>query len=757
MLADENLGPDLPDNHFAVAVPIRQHPGSYEKQALIPYVVFRRTANSLIDEEDSLSIITDVCVVQGQDPHLRAPLGYTRIPVDLRQTPGDLERVPNLDYVFVCYKTDKQLAVAERDLLILRRLAELEKSYVNKGTPDFKKLDETSKFLRLSYSQDLLVELAGTIREALLGPLGDFYLEARFDMLTELNGLLWKKYLLPVLLKIDIYLEMRSQKEYFTEFVDAMDETIIRIRRDFVSTFDVMHRVFTRMEYLPDMVMYLKFSVYLAGLQEEVGQFRSAVQSLRAALGKVVEYREERLKRTIDGDAFDNASTAMSITIDNKRIGELEHQMQTIYDTWEELVLRKERDRERREKAEPPLDEDEGDEEQLEVKLARNELRDKGLFERNIDLDSWRKDNNSKLGLKGKKYFEETDQAIHALHADVLVNLYRCEIKLAKEMGVVKRQTEDLLKTQGIDLTKNAPGNLTKNLSSSLTKKMSISKGRTLAQNKSTLKNLQQTLQEAGKLPPAKPQTLPFEKILERENNQNPYQNCLLYMSLAMSKSNTVEQKSLLLEALEYLTRARTSEDAQTDMALDNAVYIRAARHYHEYFGRSADDVHPFNLLAKPHYIKKTQVPIKPVMICKTSTSITMKLPFFRPLTEYKAWRNISTVALFGKPSGSGVAVSLNNIEYEGTGEKREPGSLVTVTGLIPNEKYVFAAGGYTPEGACVNGIGETTNDILTVLPLSLHQLAGYLAEVAFKLGHYQIAKQAAETLCKQFIINNEF
>lgn len=48
----------------------------------------------------------------------------------MRQTPKELERVPNLDYVYVCYKTDRQLALAERDLLILRRLAELEKSFV---------------------------------------------------------------------------------------------------------------------------------------------------------------------------------------------------------------------------------------------------------------------------------------------------------------------------------------------------------------------------------------------------------------------------------------------------------------------------------------------------------------------------------------------------------------------------------------------------------------------------------------------------
>ena len=99
------------------------------------------------------------------------------------------------------------------------------------------------------------------------------------------------------------------------------------------------------------------------------------------------------------------------------------------------------------------------------------------------------------------------------------MNLYRCEIKLGKELNVVKRQTQELLKTQGIDLAKNAPGNMTKNLSGKLTQKMNLAKSKTLASNKGALKNLQQTLQEAGKMPPAKPQILSYEKILERENN----------------------------------------------------------------------------------------------------------------------------------------------------------------------------------------------------------------------------------------------
>jgi hypothetical protein len=53
----------------------------------------------------------------------------------------------------------------------------------------------------------------------------------------------------------------------------------------------------------------------------------------------------------------------MSITIDNKKIGELEQKIQTVYETWEGLILRKERDRERREHEDRQLDDDEGDEE----------------------------------------------------------------------------------------------------------------------------------------------------------------------------------------------------------------------------------------------------------------------------------------------------------------------------------------------------------------------------------------------------------
>jgi hypothetical protein len=133
-----------------------------------------------------------------------------------------------------------------------------------------------------------------------------------------------------------------------------------------------------------------------------------------------------------------------------------------------------------------------------------------------------------------------------------------------------------------------------------------------------------------------------------------------------------------------------------------------------------------------------------------------MRIPYFRPQTDHKEWRKIDKMALFGKESGSGVAVSLNNTEFPGTGTKASQGSVITVSGLTPNKKYVFACGGYTKDGSCVNGIGETSEEILTVLPLNTNILYGYLAQIAFKLKQYQIAKKSAETLLNQFLCKNE-
>ena len=105
------------------------------------------------------------------------------------------------------------------------------------------------------------------------------------------------------------------------------------------------------------------------------------------------------------------------------------------------MILRKERDRERRilkeggeEVLGRALEEDEGDEEQNEVQKCIEELKNKDLFEKGINWEDWRKTMKLKTTLTYAKYFTEQEQIVQSLHCDLLLNLYRCEIKLGKEM-----------------------------------------------------------------------------------------------------------------------------------------------------------------------------------------------------------------------------------------------------------------------------------------------------------------------------------
>ena len=110
----------IPEDYFAVAVPIRQHEGVYEKSHTIPYLIFKRTKNNLRDDEELQNLITDITVISGKSSNIQPPIGFTKIPVDLRQTPPELSEYSNLDYVYIWYKTDKDIHMFERDLMLLK-------------------------------------------------------------------------------------------------------------------------------------------------------------------------------------------------------------------------------------------------------------------------------------------------------------------------------------------------------------------------------------------------------------------------------------------------------------------------------------------------------------------------------------------------------------------------------------------------------------------------------------------------------------
>ncbi len=67
---------------------------------------------------------------------------------------------------------------------------------------------------------------------------------------------------------------------------------------------------------------------------------------IRQSISKLVEYREEKLKSTLDSS--ESVTTSMCITVDNRKIGDIESQISRITETWRELILRKERDLKRK-------------------------------------------------------------------------------------------------------------------------------------------------------------------------------------------------------------------------------------------------------------------------------------------------------------------------------------------------------------------------------------------------------------------------
>ncbi len=124
IMGDQTRGPKVEEStHYAIPLPVRPHAagikGASDIPSQIPFLVFRRTATALKDEEDALSVITSIHPLPGKSPHVTAPLGFIKIPIDLRQTPKDLERVPNLDYLYLVYRHDGKLPLLDRDVQLL--------------------------------------------------------------------------------------------------------------------------------------------------------------------------------------------------------------------------------------------------------------------------------------------------------------------------------------------------------------------------------------------------------------------------------------------------------------------------------------------------------------------------------------------------------------------------------------------------------------------------------------------------------------
>lgn len=146
--------------------------------------------------------------------------------------------------------------------------------------------------------------------------------------------------------------------------------------------------------------------------------------------------------------------------------------------------------------------------------------------------------------------------------------------------------------------------------------------------------------------------------------------------------------------------------------------------------------------------VTDTGVPLAPVVIARSSTAIRVHVIELHASHASVRKRNVAYYMVFAKPSGAGTAVSLNNNELPGAAEPLyAPHLSVTISGLVTNESYVFAAAAFDANHDVIQGIGQTSSPVVALHPLSTALCYGYLAQTCYELALVPSATRAATAL----------
>jgi hypothetical protein len=144
------------------------------------------------------------------------------------------------------------------------------------------------------------------------------------------------------------------------------------------------------------------------------------------------------------------------------------------------------------------------------------------------------------------------------------------------------------------------------------------------------------------------PQILDYEKMILLENFKNPYQNALFSMIMASSKTEQLDQRALLLESLNYLGKAKKTEDSIDEKIIENSSLFKPINFIHQAEeGQEEEENKQERIYTHYRYTKKSLVPSAPILLARTPTSLIVKLPFFKPITDYRNWRQIEKLAVF--------------------------------------------------------------------------------------------------------------
>ncbi|KAK3792964.1 hypothetical protein RRG08_060658 [Elysia crispata] len=223
------------------------------------------------------------------------------------------------------------------------------------------------------------------------------------------------------------------------------------------------------------------------------------------------------------------------------------------------------------------------------------------------------------------------------------------------------------------------------------------------------------------------PQVEDFDKLIAR-CNKNYLSKALLFtqraVMLGTDGAPSAEQRSLLEEALTFVQRVQTEEKR----------------------------IHQENTGVEEKAVAPSKTPPPPVLVCRTDTAMVFRpAPFVPSSGEKVAWYRI-----FGRSaSGANVKARLSDYYFPGTGEEVPSFRCeMTVTGLQPDERYVFAVAAYTTEGKLIgDGVGETSKPVLASHCLPVLMTWAFISQMAYQVGCYDIADQACNVLWDHFVV----
>ena len=226
---------------------------------------------------------------------------------------------------------------------------------------------------------------------------------------------------------------------------------------------------------------------------------------------------------------------------------------------------------------------------------------------------------------------------------------------------------------------------------------------------------------EANRMPdhPAKEQ-----RRLTALVDKNPYESALLLVEMASFFPHEPARAGPLLSAA--CGKAREAAEAEASLRAAAAMVTAAPR------GR---------------------VPAAPRVVARAAGAVVVGAPQF----NLKAQENVEYFAVYAKPLGSGIGVSLNNTGLAGCGELVPVGAEVRVSGLRTNEMYMFAVAAYDKAKRLVgDGIGASTAGIPALLPLPTLSLWSAIGLCAARVGCAAIAREAFGQVTEKFLLTHD-